>query len=206
MADAYSGHNSVTSPDSRTRAGCLAHARRKFVEAEGQAHDEVRWLVDQIARIYAVEKAARESGIAGTAKHRELRNSESKPIMDQIRAWILEQKSRARPRSDFGKALAYADNQWDALTVFLDNPAVAPDNNLAERMLRRIALARKASMFVAHDDSGQRYAINLSLVASCRLNDIDPVAYLTDVLPRIADHPAKRITELLPDRWISSTA
>ena len=204
-ADAYSGYNPVTTPDSRTRAGCLAHARRKFVEAEGQAHDEVQWLLERISRIYAVEKMVREAGLTGSAKHLELRRSESKPIMDEIRTWVLAQKSRARPKSDFAKAVAYADNQWDALTVFLEDSAVAPDNNLAERMLRRIALARKASMFVGYDASGQRYAINLSLVASCRLNEVDPVAYLTDVLPRIADYPANHVADLLPDRWVPAS-
>ena len=201
VADGYSGYNAVTTPDSRKRAGCLAHARRKFVDAEGQAHDEVHWLIERIAQVYAIEKRARESGLAGSEKHRELRQSETRPIMDEIRAWLTEQKSRARPKSEFGKAVGYTDKQWDALTVFLDDPAVSPDNNLAERMLRRIALARRSSMFVAHDTSGQRYAINMSLVASCRLNGIDPTAYLTDVLNRIADHPAKRLAELLPDRW-----
>lgn len=201
VVDAYSGYNSVTTPDTRTRGGCLAHARRKFVDAEGQAHDEVHWLIERIAQVYAIEKRARESGIAGSEKHRTLRQRETKPIMDEIRAWLNEQKSRARPKSEFGKAVGYADKQWDALTVFLDDPAVSPDNNLAERLLRRIALARRSSMFVGHDTSGKRYAVNMSLVASCRLNGIDPTAYLTDVLPRIADYPAKRIADLLPDRW-----
>lgn len=201
VADGYSGYNAVTIPDSRTRAGCLAHARRKFVDAEGEAHDEVHWLIERIARVYAIEKKARESGIAGSEQHRELRQRETRPIMDEIRAWLTEQKSRARPKSEFGKAVGYADKQWDALTVFLDDPAVSPDNNLAERMLRRIALARRSSMFVGHDTSGQRYAINMSLVASCRLNGIDPTAYLSDVLTRIADYPAKRIADLLPHRW-----
>ena len=201
VADAYTGYNAVTAPDSRTRAGCLAHARRKFVDAEGQAQDEARWFVERIAQVYAVEKEARVSGIAGSRQHLELRQQKTKPIMDEIRIWLNEQKSRARPKSEFGKAVGYADNQWKALTVFLNDPAVSPDNDLAERMLRRIALARRSSMFVQHDPSGQRYAVNMSLVASCRLNGINPTTYLTDVLTRIADHPAKRIAELLPDRW-----
>lgn len=200
-ADGYSGYNIVTTPDSRLRAGCLVHARRKFVDAEDQAYDEVQWLVERIAAIYAIEKRARDSGIAGTEQHLELRQQETRPIMDEIREWLTRQQSLARPKSAFGKAVGYADKQWSALTVFLDDPAVSPDNNLAERMLRRIALARRTSMFVQHDESGQRYAINMSLVASCRLNDIDPTAYLTDVLTRIADYPAKRVAELLPDRW-----
>jgi len=121
--------------------------------------------------------------------------------MDEIHAWLQEQKGRARPKSTFGKAVSYMDNQWERLVVFLDDPSVPPDNNHAERLLRRIALGRKNSLFVAHDDSGQRYAINMSIVATCRLNGINPVDYLTDVLPKIADTKVSDLARLLPQNW-----
>ncbi len=202
VVDGYAGYNTVTTPEGRTRAGCMAHARRKFVEAECQAQDEVRWLLEQISQIYAVEKKATEAGLTATDEHLAMRIRESKPIMDEIQKWISEQQLEARPKSNYGKALTYIEKQWDSLTVFLTDPEVPPDNNLAERMLRRIALARKSSFFVGDNASGQRYAINMSFVASCRLNKINPAEYLTDVLTRIADYPASRVAELLPDRWV----
>jgi len=123
--------------------------------------------------------------------------------MDEIHAWLQEQKGRARPKSTFGKVVSYMDNQWERLVVFLDDPSVPPDNNHAERLLRRIALGRKNSLFVAHDDSGQRYAINMSIVATCRLNGINPVDHLTDVLPKIADTKVSDLARLLPQNWQS---
>src|SRR5699024_10016788 len=125
----------------------------------------------------------------------------SRKQMEQLKAWVEQIKPHALPGSKLAKASTYFENQWDALTVFLDNPTVPIDNNLAERMLRRIALARKTSMFVGYDASGQRYAINLSFVASCRLNGISPTAYLTDVLPRVRETPKNQLRDLLPDRW-----
>ncbi len=201
VADAYSGYNAVTGPESRTRSGCLAHARRKFVDAESQAPRKVAWLVKRVAKIYQVESEARELGVAGTPRHLTMRQERSQPIMDEIRGWLAKQKKIARPKSAFGQAVSYMDNQWSKLVVFLGDANVPPDNNHAERLLRRIALGRKNSLFVADDDSGQRHAINMSLVASCRLNGIDPAAYLTDVLPKIAGTKVCQLPDLLPDRW-----
>lgn len=206
VVDGYSGYNKVTSPDSRTRAGCLAHARRKFVEAEGQAEDEVRWLLEAFGKIYAVEHEAKSLNIAGTEKHLAMRKERSRKEMDQLKEWVTQIKAHAHPGSKLEKACTYFENQWKALIVFLDNPVVPVDNNLAERMLRRIALARHSSMFVGYDASGQRYAINLSLVATCQLNGISPTAYLNDVLPRIRETPAEQLRDLLPDRWSPSAS
>jgi transposase len=201
VADAYSGYNVVEGPDTRERAGCLAHCRRKFIEAESQAPEDAAWMVDRIARIYAVESLARERGIEGTAEHLAMRHATSRPLMDAMKAWLDEKKTTARPKSAFGKAVSYTRNQWPRLTVFLDDPEVPPDNNHAERLLRRVALGRKTSLFVGGDDSGQRYAVNMSIVASCKLAGIDPAAYLTDVLLRLESHPNSAIRDILPDRW-----
>ena len=130
-----------------------------------------------------------------------MRQNKSKPVMEEIRTWLDKQKHIARPKSSFGKAVSYMDNQWERLLVFLDDASVPPDNNHAERLLRRIALGRKNSLFVADDDSGQRYAINMSIVATCRLLGINPLDYLTDVLPKIADTKVSDLPTLLPANW-----
>ena len=201
VADAYSGYNKVTGPDERTRAGCIVHCRRKFLDAEEHSPDEAAWIVDRIAELYAVEDEAVDRDIVGTADHLKLRRTRSTPIMNRIREWLTEQRAIARPTSTLAKAVNYMHNQWDTLTVFLRDPAVSPDNNAAERPLRRIALGRKNSLFVGYDQSGQRHAINMSFVASCRLNNIDPAVYLKDVLIRAQGSNDQQMRELLPDRW-----
>ena len=201
VADGYQGYNGAQRERSRLRAGCWAHARRKFVEAQEHEPDKVQWLLEQIAKMYQVEHEAQQRGIVGSDEHLQMRQRRTKPIVEQIHTWLVEQQGNARPRSPFGKAVAYALNQWAELQVFLDDPMVPPDNNHAERQLRRIALGRKNSLFVGSDLSGQDYAVNMSLVLSCRLNDIDPAAYLTDVLPRIAEAKTSELRDMLPDRW-----
>ena len=100
-----------------------------------------------------------------------------------------------------GSAVRYASNQWEALTRFLDNEKIPVDNNASERALRVVALGRKNFLFVGHEKAGGNLAILYSLVATCEAHKVDPLAYLTDVLVRIGDHPFSRIDELLPDKW-----
>ncbi len=138
-------------------------------------------------------------------QHLRIRQEQSAPLIEQIHHWLKEQQNQTRPKSPLGKAVAYTIDQWEALQVFLTDASVPLDNNHAERMLRRIALGRKNSLFVGSDLNGQDYAVNMSLVMSCRLNDVDPAAYLmTDVLPRLADTKVSQLRDLLPDRWTPS--
>jgi transposase len=204
LADGYSGYNKVEGPDSRTRAGCMAHARRKFVDAESQAPDDVMWIIQRIGDLYAIERQAAELGVAGTAEHLKIRQQTSALIIEDIREWLAIKKDEARPKSQFGKALGYLDKQMQRLTVFLTDPRVPLDNNEAERALRRIALARKSSFFVGYDASGQRYAIVLSFVVSCRQHGVDAAAYLTDVLPRLPQTAPEDLPALLPSRWAAA--
>ena len=206
VADGYQGYDAVQRGESRTRAGCWAHARRKFVQAQDNRPDEVQWILERIGKMYAVEHEAQDRGIQGSDEHLKMRQQRTKPIVEQIHTWLKEHRGPARPKSPFGKAVGYALNQWTELQVFLDDPKVPLDNNHAERQLRRIALGRKNSLFVGSDLSGKDYAVNMSLVISCRLNDIDPAAYLTDVLPRIADTKVSHLRDLLPDRWHPTSA
>jgi len=100
-----------------------------------------------------------------------------------------------------GQAIGYARGQWQALTRYTQDGLLSIDNNLAERVLRMVAIGRKNWLFVGHDNGGHRAAVIYSLVASCKLCGLDPFAYLRDVLTRISTHPAGRIEELLPRNW-----
>ena len=201
VVDAYTGYNEVCKVEGRERAGCMAHARRNFFDALKTAPAEAEEALDKIRAIYRVEHVAKEKGIVASAEHLQMRQTQSKPLMDALHTWLIEQQSLHLPKGPMGQAIAYSLNQWKELTVFLDDCRVPIDNNRSENAMRAIALGRKNFLFVGSDDAGENLAILYTLVATCIANDVNPEAYLTDVLLRVKSHPASRIDELLPHNW-----
>ena len=118
-----------------------------------------------------------------------------------LKAWLEQQLARVSGKSPIAEAIRYGLNHWDGLTRFLDDGRVCLSNNAAERALRGIALGRKSWLFAGSDRGGQRAAVLYSLIVTAKMNDVDPQAWLADVLARIAEHPAHRIDELLPWHW-----
>jgi transposase len=200
VVDAYSGYNPVTTPEGRDRAGCLAHVRRKFFDAWATCPEAAEAL-SQIREIYRVEHEAMLQGISQTESHLLLRQMKSRPLMEKLGSWLSEQRPLHLPKGPMGEAIRYAQNQWEALTLFLDDEAVPLDNNASERALRRVAIGRKNWLFVGNDQAGRNLAGLYSLVATCEANGRNPEAYLADVLMRIQTHPHARRDELLPHRW-----
>jgi transposase len=174
--------------------------RRKFFEASIKEPAANRAL-ELIGAIYRIEHQARAQGVVRTQAHLELRQSCSAPLMDTLKQYLKEQRPHHLPKGPMGRAISYALNQWDALTKFLTDARIPPDNNRSERALRVVALGRKNFLFVGHKRAGENLAILYTLVGSCELNGINPYDYLVDVLQRVATHPAAQIEDLLPDRW-----
>jgi transposase len=201
VVDAYTGYNRVTDVDGRARASCLAHVRRRFFDALTTAPVEARQALDLILDVYRVEHEAKERDIVRTADHLALRQTRGRAAMDALHAWLVEQQDRHPPKSPLGGAIRYALNRGDTLTRFLDDARIPVDNNASERALRVVALGRKNFMFVGDPDKGDNLAGLYSLVSTCETHDVDPVAYLADVLLRVDTHPASRIDELLPQHW-----
>lgn len=200
VVDAYSGYNAVTVPGNRTRAGCLAHARRKFFDALPTA-PSAQFALDRILEVYRVEHEALERGVAKTAEHLKMRRERAGPAMVALWEWMDREGPKQPPKSPLGQAIGYAQNHWEALTRFLDDAAIPVDNNAAERALRAVAMGRKAFLFVGDEEAGENLAVLYTLVATCEACGVEPEAYLADVLIRIQTHPQSRIDELLPDRW-----
>ena len=115
--------------------------------------------------------------------------------------WLREQRSKLSRQSNVGKAIAYCLTRWVALTRFLDDGRLCMSNNAAEREIRPVAVGRKNWTFAGSDEGGHRAAAIYTLIQSAKLNDVDPQAWLADILGRLQDHPAKRIDELLPWNW-----
>jgi transposase len=201
LVDGYSGYNKVTLPGGRERAGCLAHLRRKFFDAQSAAPDAAKRAMDFILEVYKVERAALDNDLLGTPEHLEMRQGRSREVMDEFKAWLDAEQPRHPPRGPMGEAIGYALGQWDALTLFLTDPHLPVDNNASERALRVAALGRKNFLFVGSDEAGENLAGLYSLIATCEANGVNPVEYLANVLLRVQTHPASRIDELLPHNW-----
>ena len=199
--DGYSGYNSSTK-GRRKRSGCWSHARRKVFEALSSA-PHARELLELIRELYIIEREVAEADELGTAAHLARRQRDSAAILKRIDAWIAEHKDASPPSFPLGEALTYLINQRKPLRRFLDDPKIALDNNIAERHLRVIAIGRKNFLFAGHDEGAQNLAVLQSIVATCQLHDVNPEAYLADVLVQI--ETSRDVEALMPWNWTPST-
>ena len=197
QADAYAGYDGLYTTGRVVEIGCMAHARRRFVEAfamDGSA----ALMVALIQQLYQVERAA--AGLAPDVR-RARRHEQSIPLLAQLKAERDRLAHTALPKSPIGDAVRYLTNQWEALQRFVDDGRVAIDNNRAENQLRVVAVGRKNWLFAGSMAGAHRAALLYSLVQSCKLIDVSPFAYLKEVLRRIATHPHRQIAELTPKGW-----
>jgi len=184
-----------------TEVGCLAHARRKFFDLTVSHKSPVAEEALQFyAAIYDIERTAQSLDVDQRTRLRALK---TKPIMDTFHAWLVLQRQKATDGTAIARAIDYSLNRWDALTRFVHDGSLPPDNNHIENRIRPIALGRSNWLFAGSLRGGQRGAAAMSLIQSAKLNGHDPYAYLKDVLERLPTQPASRIEELLPHRWVA---
>ncbi|MDO3615299.1 IS66 family transposase [Ralstonia pseudosolanacearum] len=196
QADAYAGFNELFIDGSIREAACMAHARRKFHDIHVRTpSDTTRKALDYIGELYRLEASIRGEP---PQERLRVRQEKAKPLLQIYGDWLRAKLETLSAKSDTTKAIKYTLNQWDALTLYCDDGAVEIDNNLAENALRCVALGRKNFLFAGSDSGGERAAAMYGLIGTCKLNGIDPRAYLTYVLTHIADHKIHRVEELLP--------
>jgi len=198
LADGYGGYDGVVVSNDITRAGCWAHARRKFVDAEKTHPAIAHEAVTLIGQLYGIEDQGRTLG--GEDRLR-LRQTQSTPLLRQLHERLLTWKDQLLPKHPMNEAVGYALNQWQALNVFAADAAVPIDNNVSEREMKRIVLNRKNSLFVGNARGGQTAAILSSLTSTCRRHNIDPQHYLTQLLANLPDTPTSQLPRWLPDQW-----
>jgi transposase len=222
QADAYGGYTKLYDQTRKPRpileAACWAHARRPFFaladieasarrKAEGKAPAPVSPLaLEAVRRIDALFEIERAINGCSAEERRAVRQELSRPLVDDLEAWMRKERPKLSRGSDLAKAFDYMLKRWTAFTRFLDDGRVCLSNNAAERGLRGIALGRKSWLFAGSDRGGMRAAAMYSIIVTAKMNDIDPQAWLADVLARIAEHPAHRLDELLPWNWHPATA
>jgi len=213
QADAYAGFNALYAPDRRpgpiTEAGCWAHARRKLFELAdiaSKARNQKRTTISPIAfeavrkfdAIFALERSI--NGLS-PAERVAVRRRDIAPLVNELIEWMKRERAKLSRHNEVAKAMNYMLSRVDVFTRFLDDGRICLSNNAAERELRGIALGRKSWLFAGSDRGGERAAVVLTLIRTCRFNDVDPQAWLSDMLGRLQDHPATRIHELLPWNW-----
>lgn len=201
QADAYSGYNALYAGSNVIEVACWAHVRRKFYEARTSAPVLAHAALARIRQLYKIETVA--EGLAAEDR-RALRQRQSVPLLTAFGDWLTEAGRRALPKSPIGQAIAYAQSNWTALRRYPEHGELSIDNNLAERMLRAQAIGRRNWTFLGSDRGGRTAAVLYSLTGACRHHDIDPFAYLADILRRLPSHPADQLDELLPDVWFAS--
>jgi transposase len=198
-ADAYSGYDELFKRGGIIEVGCWAHARRKFDEAVSSRPREATDILARIARLYhEVETPC--TALTPEDRYR-YRQEYARPILDGIFAKLTELRQQTIPSEPLRKAVEYALNQRAALSRYLENGWLRPDNNLAENAMRPIALGRKNWMFVGSERGGRAAALFMSLIQSCKGRGINPWEYFDDLLRRIMSQPVSRLRELLPDVW-----
>jgi transposase len=203
QADAYAGfgdlYDGKRKPGPITEAACWSHSRRKFFELADLGKSPL--AVEAVRRIDAIFTIEREINGATAEQRLAQRQQRIKPLVAEFEGWMRAERARLSRHADLAKAIDYMLKRWPAFTRFLDDGRICLSNNAAERALRGIALGRRAWLFAGSDRGGERAAGIYTLIATAKLNGVDPQAWLADVLRRIADHPALQLHELLPWHW-----
>ena len=206
----------TATPGPILEAACWVHARRPFFvmadlaenarrKAQGKKPAAISPLaLEAVRRIDALFEIERTINGQSAEQRRAVRQELSAPLVADLEAWMREQRAKLSRGNDVAKAMDYMLKRWTAFTRFLDDGRICLSNNAAERALRGIALGRKSWLFCGSDRGGERAAVMYSLIVTAKMNDVDPQAWLADVLARIAEHPVQRLDELLPWNWRSA--
>ena len=217
QADAFSGYNKLyepaRSPGPIIEAACWSHGRRKFFELADLARNAKRkaqgktpafvapMALAAVQRIDALFEVERAINGKSPAERLAARQEHSAPLVADLGTWMRAKRAKLSRHNDIAKAMDYMLNRWTAFTRFLADGRICLSNNAAERALRTLALGRRSWLFAGSDRGGQRAAMMYSLVTTAKMNNVDPQAWLADILARIANHPAHRLDELMPWNW-----
>jgi transposase len=198
QTDGYSAYNIFEERKEVTLLHCMAHARRKFFEA--QESDPVRagYVLQQIQQLYIIEEGAKN---LSPEERQNLRQRQSLPILQSLGSWMKQIYTEVLPKSVIGKALAYSIQRWHALSLYVTDGRLNIDNNPVENSIRPVALGRKNYLFAGSHEAAQRSAMLYSLLGTCKLHDVNPFTWMKDVLTRIPAWPVNKVHQLLPHHW-----
>jgi transposase len=208
QVDAYSGYNALYAegrkPGPIVEAACWAHGRRKLYELARLARMPI--AIEAVRRIDELFAIERDINGLPPVQRLAVRRARSKPLIEDLERWLRAERRKLSSKNPLAKAMDYSLKRWSTFTRFLDDGRICMTNNAAERAVRGIAVGRRNWTFCGSDAGGERAAVIFTLIETAKLCDVDPRAWLADVLARIADHPASRIDQLLPWNWRAANA
>jgi len=217
LRTAYAGFNQLyaadRSPGPITEVACWSHSRRKFfvlADVTAKAHGKLAVIAplafEAVKRIDAIFDIEREINGHSAAERLAVRSARIAPLVPDFEAWMRAERAKLSRHSEVAKAMDYMLKRWDSFTRFLADGRICLTNNAAERELRGIALGRKSWLFAGSDRCGERAAVMYTLIQTAKLNDVDPQAWLADVLARINDYNIQSLDQLLPWNWKTPSA
>lgn len=203
QTDLYAGYNVVLLPNKVQRIACLAHVRRKFIEAGKSCSKEANVVLTLIAEAYKVDNQYKSLSPPERQAKRQLH---VKPIFEKLEKYLRELSEKTLPRAPLMEAISYTLKQWTEISRILEDGTFQLDNNIIENKMRPIALGRKNYLFAGSHEGAKRAAIIYSLFGTAKMHDVNPYEWLKDVLQRMRSHPVNKLAELLPHNWIKLNA
>jgi len=200
QTDGYQAYQNMKTKGKITLLACMAHARRYFDKALNNDKERAEYVLKQMQYLYDIERKARQANINFDTRLR-YRKLYALPILQNLETWLKNNISQTHAKSAIGKAIAYTINLWPKLIEYLNDGKYEIDNNLIENAIRPLALGRKNYLFAGSHKAAERAAMMYSFFATCKINNIEPQAWLTDILNRISEHKANKLSELLPQNW-----
>lgn len=197
QTDGYTAYDNLKNKDKIIHLACMAHARRKFEHARDNDPQRAEKALMMFGKLYDVEREARENNLH-PEQIRLLREEKSVPVLKEMESWLREEIIQVLPASAIGKAYAYTLKLWPRLSRYVEDGRLQIDNNLVENSIRPVALGRKNYLFAGSHDAARQAAMLYSLLATCKINNVEPFAWLKQTLQIIPDHPANKLHTLLP--------
>jgi transposase len=200
QTDGYKAYNKLKKPGKIEQLACMAHARRKFEHAKENDPLRAEAALVMFAKLYDIERELKDSQ-ADYDQIKQLRQQEAVPVLNQMKQWLDENINQTLPKSAIGQAIAYSLTLWNRLVRYTEDGRFQIDNNLIENTIRPVALGRKNYLFAGSHEAAQNAAMLYSILASCKLNNVNPFDYLNHTLSVISNYPTEKIDDLLPQNW-----
>lgn len=197
QSDGYEAYTYFDNKAGIVHLHCMAHARRKFFDAKNNDPPRAKHFLTEVQKLYKIEEQLRQQQADYKAREK-VRQLQAKPILQQLGQWLMEEYPKVLPKSSIGQAIAYSLKRWNSLADYIYHGIAEIDNNLVENQVRPLALGRKNYLFAGSRSAAENTAICYSLIASAKLNGLNPFHYLYTVLRRLPNQPINRIEELLP--------
>jgi transposase len=200
QTDGYTVYEDYDGKEGITLLHCMAHARRKFIEAQTNDAARAVYALDHMQQLYAIERDCKEKNISDEQKL-SVRQQQAAPILEHLGKWMKEQYVQVLPKSPIGQALAYSIQRWDKLSIYTTHGMLGIDNNPVENSIRPVAIGRKNYLFAGSHEAAKRSAMLYSLVGTCKMNNVNPLTWLREVLTRLPSYPINKVKDLLPQNY-----